>query len=88
MFYSNFSVFFVLFFQALGPWSFGPFGIVLIITFLFTYLYLPETHGRSVEEIHRMVGTGDDEVLNSYFLNFILLFIFYLFFFIIFNFFF
>ena len=51
--------------QALGAWSFGPFGVVLIITFLFTYLYLPETHGRSVEEIQRMVGSGDDEVSRS-----------------------
>jgi Sugar (and other) transporter len=49
-------------FQALGSWSFGPFGVVLIFTFLFTFIYLPETHGRSVEEIQRMVGTGDDEV--------------------------
>ena len=36
--------------------------MVLIFTFLFTFIYLPETHGRSVEEIQRMVGTGDDEV--------------------------
>jgi hypothetical protein len=34
---------------------------VLVFTFLFTLLYLPETHGRTVEEIQRLVR-GDDEV--------------------------
>eukprot|EP00596_Hydrurales_sp_CCMP1899_P000568 CAMPEP_0119035618 /NCGR_PEP_ID=MMETSP1177-20130426/2755_1 /TAXON_ID=2985 /ORGANISM="Ochromonas sp, Strain CCMP1899" /LENGTH=563 /DNA_ID=CAMNT_0006994141 /DNA_START=164 /DNA_END=1855 /DNA_ORIENTATION=+ len=51
--------------QALGAWSFGPFGLVLIITFIFTLCYLPETHGRSVQEIHQMVRGGDDEVRNA-----------------------
>ena len=35
---------------------------MLVFVFLFTFIYLPETHGRSVEEIQRMVGAGDDEV--------------------------
>jgi SP family facilitated glucose transporter-like MFS transporter 3 len=43
----------------MGAWCFGPFGIVLVLTFAFTWFYLPETHGRSVEEIQRMVGSGD-----------------------------
>lgn len=45
----------------LGPWSFGPFGVVLAMTFIFTYTYLPETHGRTVEEIQRLVGSPLDE---------------------------
>ena len=52
--------------STLGPYSFGPFGLVLISTFVFTWLYLPETHGRSVEEIHRLVGMSyDDEVKRA-----------------------
>ena len=54
--------------QALGPWSFAPFGIVLLLTFGFTYLYLPETHGRTVEDIQRLVGKDggfDDDFQNA-----------------------
>lgn len=51
--------------QALGPWSFGPFGLVLIATFLFTYLLLPETHGKSVAEIQRLIGSGDEEIKRA-----------------------
>jgi MFS transporter, SP family, solute carrier family 2 (facilitated glucose transporter), member 3 len=48
--------------ELLGPYSFGPFGLVLVSTFIFTYTYLPETYGRSVEEIQRLVGSPlDDE---------------------------
>ena len=47
---------------ALGPWSFAPFGVVLVASYLFTYFLLPETHGRTIEEIQRLVGSGDDEV--------------------------
>lgn len=49
--------------EALGPWSFVPFGLVLVATLIFTTVYLPETHGRSVEEIHRLVC--DDEELRA-----------------------
>jgi hypothetical protein len=40
-----------------------------VITFIFTFVYLPETYGRTVEEVQRLVGGGDDEVkqvLHSY----------------------
>jgi hypothetical protein len=37
----------------LGAWSFGPFACVQILTFLFAWLVLPETLGRSVEELHQ-----------------------------------
>lgn len=50
---------------ALGPWSFGPFAGVLVATYLFTYLYLPETLGRTVEEVQKLVGGGDDEVKQA-----------------------
>jgi MFS family permease len=47
-----------------GPWSFGPFAIVLLLTVLFAYIYLPETHGRSVAEIQRLVGANDEELIH------------------------
>ena len=47
-----------------GIYCFVPFGVVLVSTFLFTYLYLPETHGRSVEDIHRLL-TGQDRELKE-----------------------
>lgn len=40
--------------EALGPWAFVPFAVVLALTFLFTYLYLPETLGRTVAEIQHL----------------------------------
>ena len=51
--------------QSLGAWSFAPFGIVLILTFVFTYTYLPETHGKTVEEIQKLVGRPDEDVRNA-----------------------
>jgi MFS transporter, SP family, solute carrier family 2 (facilitated glucose transporter), member 3 len=51
--------------QNLGPWSFGPFGLVLIATFFFVFTVLPETHGRSVADIQRLVGSADDEVRRA-----------------------
>ena len=51
--------------EALGPLSFGPFAIVLVLTFLFTYIYLPETHGRTVEEIQQLVGCEDEEIQRA-----------------------
>ena len=51
--------------QLLGAWTFGPFGAILVCAFVFTYVYLPETHGRSVEEIHRLIGAGDEEIIMA-----------------------
>lgn len=51
--------------EYMGPYSFGPFAIVLILVFAYTYFFLPETHGRSVEEIQRLVGSADDEVKKA-----------------------
>lgn len=39
--------------KALGPYSFGPFGLLLLGTFLFTWGFLPETAGRSIAEVQR-----------------------------------
>lgn len=37
--------------HVLGPMSFVPFGIVLAIAFILEYLYVPETQGKTLEEI-------------------------------------
>ena len=50
---------------ALGPWCFAPFAVVLVGVYAFTSLMLPETHGRTIEEINRLVGSGDDEVQQA-----------------------
>ncbi len=50
--------------EYLGAWSFAPFAVVLLSTVVFAYAYLPETHGRTVAEIHRLVGS-DDETLHQ-----------------------
>jgi hypothetical protein len=47
--------------QGLGAWSFAHFSAVLILTFFYVYCFLPETHGRSVEEIQRLVRLDDDK---------------------------
>jgi MFS transporter, SP family, solute carrier family 2 (facilitated glucose transporter), member 3 len=51
--------------QALGAYCFAPFGVVIIAAYLFTHLYLPETHGRTIEEIQRLAGKGDEEVQQA-----------------------
>jgi SP family facilitated glucose transporter-like MFS transporter 3 len=48
----------------LGSWSFAPFALVLLLTLLFAYVYLPETHGRSVAEIQRLVGANEEEFMH------------------------
>ena len=45
--------------ELLGPLSFIPFGCVLCITYIYVYNYLPETYGRTVEEIQQLVGVDD-----------------------------
>ena len=37
--------------EAMGPYSLITFGTILLVTFLFTLFYLPETLGRSVAEV-------------------------------------
>jgi SP family facilitated glucose transporter-like MFS transporter 3 len=50
--------------QYLGPYSFLPFFIVLLISTIYIYAYLPETHGRSVEEVYRIVTSNSKERSN------------------------
>jgi Sugar (and other) transporter len=44
----------------LGPYSFGPFAVVLLTCFIYVYTLLPETKGRTAEEVsvelERMLG--------------------------------
>lgn len=47
--------------KSLGPWSFVPFSVVLLLTFLFTWFYLPETLGRTVQEIQNLANGGFEE---------------------------
>ncbi|CAM9832758.1 unnamed protein product [Discosporangium mesarthrocarpum] len=42
----------------LGVWSFMPFSIVLLITFVFTWKYQPETAGKTVAELHWQINNG------------------------------
>lgn len=48
----------------MGPWCFGPFALVLVLVMLYTLLSLPETHGRTVEEIQRLCGGSEEEALH------------------------
>merc|ERR1712194_569595 len=37
--------------ETLGPYSFGPFAVVLLLTFLYAWIWLPETQGVTPEEL-------------------------------------
>jgi hypothetical protein len=37
--------------EMLGPYSFGPFGVILFFTFLYAWIYLPETSGLTPAEL-------------------------------------
>jgi len=50
--------------EYLGAWSFAPFGGVLVITIAYVFLVLPETLGKTVEEIQRLVTVSDPEYLS------------------------
>ena len=41
---------------ALGPWAFMPFAAVLVCVFFFALIFLPETLGRTPEEIKQLVN--------------------------------
>lgn len=47
---------------ALGPYSFLPFGVVLLLTGVYVSCWLPETYGRTVEEIQRIAGCHPQEI--------------------------
>lgn len=37
--------------EILGPYSFGPFAVVLLLTFLYAWIWLPETAGTTPAEL-------------------------------------
>jgi SP family facilitated glucose transporter-like MFS transporter 3 len=37
--------------EALGPYSFAPFAFVLLLTIIYAWIWLPETQGKSPEEL-------------------------------------
>jgi len=37
--------------ESLGPYSFGPFAVVLLLTFLYAWIWLPETQGTTPAEL-------------------------------------
>ena len=37
--------------EALGPYSFGPFAVILLLTFIYAWLFLPETAGTTPDEL-------------------------------------
>lgn len=41
--------------QLLGPYSFGPFAVVLFFTFLYAWIYLPETSGTTPAELQALL---------------------------------
>jgi SP family facilitated glucose transporter-like MFS transporter 3 len=47
--------------QYLGPYSFAPFALILLITFVATYIYLPETRGTTPEELQEMIKEKNKE---------------------------
>ena len=51
--------------EAMGPYSFVTFGTILLVTFLFTLLYLPETLGRSVAEVEHAASEPRRSLSNG-----------------------
>ena len=51
--------------EATGPYSFVTFGTILLVTFLFTLLYLPETLGRSVAEVEHAASEPRRSLSNG-----------------------
>src|SRR5262249_49172108 len=67
------SITFLSLVQALGPsWTFWVYGLLAIVTWLFSYYLVPETKGRTLEEIEKSWRFGrrsavrdDDRALNA-----------------------
>jgi SP family facilitated glucose transporter-like MFS transporter 3 len=43
--------------EYLGPYSFGPFAVCLLFTFIYTLIFLPETRGKTPEQLHIELAT-------------------------------
>jgi hypothetical protein len=48
--------------QELGAWCFVPFMVILAFTFVYVLAELPETHGKSVEEVQKMARSVQEGV--------------------------
>jgi SP family facilitated glucose transporter-like MFS transporter 3 len=52
--------------KALGKYTFVPFGVVLVLSFIFTWKILPETHGKTPEEmVEDIVRTNSDVIKEA-----------------------
>ncbi len=47
--------------EYLGPFSFAPFALVLLATFVATLIYLPETQGTTPKELQEMIKEKNKE---------------------------
>jgi hypothetical protein len=70
---SNFFVglFFPLMMKTLGPYSFGPFACVLLLTFIFAWVWLPETQGTTPAELQARLVKRMSTVMSTYHHNII-----------------
>ncbi|KAL7533654.1 hypothetical protein ACHAXR_005368 [Thalassiosira sp. AJA248-18] len=48
--------------ESLGPYSFGPFAVVLLLTFLYTWIVLPETQGTTPAELQAALVKKNENV--------------------------
>ena len=51
--------------KAFGPMSFVPFMVVLLITLVYVIVELPETHGRTLEEVQRLARSSALKIPGS-----------------------
>lgn len=51
---------------SLGAYTFVPFAVVLVLTYIYVYVNLPETYGRTVEEIQRIASNMSHRSHNTY----------------------
>ena len=51
--------------EVMGPYSFVTFGTILLVTFIFTFFYLPETLGRSVAEVEHAANEPRRSLSNG-----------------------
>lgn len=49
----------------LGPWVFVPFGAVLLLTFVYSWFLLPETAGRSHQDLQRIINAPKADEFNK-----------------------
>lgn len=53
----------------LGPYSFGPFAVILLMCFIYVYALLPETKGRTEHEVavelERLLGNRNIKLGQS-----------------------